>query len=294
MDLYSLVVTVRIPDEPVRHLTIDAETALVGSGAHCEVRLAADDANREHLELRAEAGGVFAIARSQKPPPLLNGVPFAQGKLLRDAIVRVGRAELTAAAVETHLSPQATSKRTRSPKSVVHVAGAVGFPLAFYWLLTMNPDERTLPAPVTPPPLFGETRPARCPENDGRAAATLASKALLEAQSGRERAPFDAEDGIAAVASFERAAACLETAFGKRAGESASNAATALRGELEDEFHVHRVRLERALATKRYEDARTEVRLLLTFVGKKSSDYRRWLSDLDRQIELKFAGKKTT
>jgi hypothetical protein len=57
---------------------------------------------------------------------------------------------------------------------------------------------------------------------------------------------------------------------------------------------VHRVRLERALATKSYEEARTEVRLLLSYVGRHGSPYSSWLLSLDRQIELKFAGKKRT
>ncbi|HEX3598443.1 MAG TPA: hypothetical protein VHU80_25220, partial [Polyangiaceae bacterium] len=257
MDAYALVVTVRLPNEPVRHLTIDAETAVVGSGAHCEVRLGSDDADREHLSLRADAtGGVFAVARSQKPPPLLNGVPFAQGRLLPDAVIRVGRAELTVGAVETHLSPKASARDGEKSNPVVYVIGAIGFPLAFYWLLTMKPPERGLPASVPPPQLFDETRVARCPEDDGRAAAMLGAKALLEAESARERAPFNAEDGIAAVASFERAAACFKTAGSPAASEEATNAGTSLRSQLNDEFHVHRVRLERALATRRYEDAR--------------------------------------
>ncbi len=296
MDAHALSVTVRLPDQPVRHLTVDAETALVGSGAHCEVRLGADDADREHLFLRAETGGaVFAIARSQKPPPMLNGVPFAQGKLLPEAVIRVGRAELTVTAVETSLSPRAAAGRRETSNPVVYVIGAIGFPLAFYWLLTMQPPERGLPASVPPPQLFETTtEPARCPEDDGRAAAILGEKALLEAESGRERAPFNAEDGISAVSSFERAAACFKAAGSPAANDEATSGATALRGQLNDEFHVHRVRLERALATRRYEDARTEVRLLLSFVGRRSTDYTRWLSDLDRQIELKFSGKKTT
>jgi hypothetical protein len=177
---------------------------------------------------------------------------------------------------------------------VVYVIGAIGFPLAFYWLLTMKPPERGLPSSVPPPALFEEASPPRCSEDDGRAALTLGQKALLEAQSSRERAPFDAEDGIGAVSSFERAAACFKAAGSPAASEEARVSAALLRGQLNDEFHVHRVRLERALTTRRYEEARTEVRLLLTFVGRRSSDYTRWLSDLDRQIELKFSGKKTT
>ena len=293
MDLFSLVVTIRVPDEPPRHLTVDADTALVGSGAHCEVRLGAHDAAREHLSLRAEAGGVFAVARAHDRPPLVNGTPFAQGRLEPDTVVRIGRAELVVTAVETHLSPRGDGTRKQAGNPFIYALGALGFPLGFYWLFTMKPPEHGLPPPVPPPSLFDDA-PAKCPEDDGRAASTLAAKDELEAESERERAPFNAEDGIAAVSSFERAAACFKTAGAPQASEQATNAAAALRTELADEFHVHRVRLERALTTRRYEDARTEVRLLLTFVGRRSSEYTRWLSDLDRQIELKFAGKKTT
>ena len=41
MDTYALLVTVRSPNDAVRELTIDADTAIVGCGAHCEVRLSA-------------------------------------------------------------------------------------------------------------------------------------------------------------------------------------------------------------------------------------------------------------
>jgi hypothetical protein len=294
MDAYALLVTVRLPNEPVRQLTIDAETAVVGSGAHCEVRLGADDARREHLALRAEARGVFAEARSQEPPPFLNGVAFTQGRLLPDAVLRIGRAELTVTAVETNLSPRAKQRNKETSSPIVYVISAIGFPLGFYMIFTMKPVERGLPASVPPPALFAETTPPRCLDEDGRTAAGLGAKDLQEAETARERAPFNAEDGITAVSSFERAAACFRAAGSPAASQEALNAANALRGRLIDEFHVHRVRLERALATKRYEEARTEVRILLTFVGRRSSDYTRWLSDLDRQIELKFAGKKTT
>jgi hypothetical protein len=294
MDAYALLITIRSPNEAVRQLTVDADTAVVGSGAHCEVRLSAEDAKREHLVLRAEMGGVFAEARSQDPPPLLNGVPFAQGRLLPDSVLRIGRVELEASAVETSLSPREGLERGERPRPAVYALAAVGFPLAFYWLFTMKPPERGLPASVPPPPLWSETQPSRCTEYDRRTAAVLGDKDLLEAESARERAPFNAEDGIAAVSLFERAAACYKAAGSPHASEDAASAASALKSRLGDEFHVHRVRLERALTTRRYEDARTEVRILLTFVGRRSGDYTRWLSDLDRQIELKFAGKKKT
>jgi hypothetical protein len=114
----------------------------------------------------------------------------------------------------------------------------------------------------------------------------------VRAETARERAPFSGNDGVVAVEAFERSAACFGSAERLDRAEYAKRDAERLKRAIQQDFHVHRVRLERALATKRYEEARTEVRLLLSYVGQRGGDYTSWLSSLDRQIELKFAGKK--
>ncbi len=293
MDLFSMRVVIRSEDGAAQELLVDSATATVGSGAHCEIRLPPEDAAPEQLALRADAGGVFAEVRAAHPAVLSGGRIFQGGHLTPDTALEIGRMRLTVAVVESGLSPKASKRSRESASPVVYVMAAVGFPFGFYMLFFMKPPEHGLPPSVPPPALFPEKQRSECRESDPRAAAVLADRDLLEARSARERAPFSPEDGIAAVSLFESAAACELSAGSPVAADEAASAARTLKTRMGDEFHVHQVRLERALATRRYEDARTEVRILLAFVGRQSGSYPRWLSDLDRQLELKFAGRKT-
>jgi hypothetical protein len=223
----------------------------------------------------------------------LNGVPFVEGRLLRDGILRIGRVELVVSLVQAGALDGAKSKKSESSGSpAIYALAAVGFPLGFYLLLTHRPPDGALPVPVEPPALFAAAGAARCPEPAADAALAFGSEELRRAETARERAPFSGHDAVSAVNAFQRAAACFSAAAApEHASESARQGKQLEEAVLLD-FHVHRVRLERALATKRYEEARTEVRLLLSYVGRRGSAYAAWLMSLDRQIELKFAGKK--
>lgn len=58
------------------------------------------------------------------------------------------------------------------------------------------------------------------------------------------------------------------------------------------QFHVHQVRLERALATKNYDGAQAEARILQAFVGAGGREYGSWLSDLQRRMKVLLSSKK--
>ena len=58
------------------------------------------------------------------------------------------------------------------------------------------------------------------------------------------------------------------------------------------QYHVHRVRLERSLVTKNYDATLKEARIVRRFLQHSRGAYTSWLANLERQIELKFAGKK--
>lgn len=276
----------------LQEFLVNSDTALVGSGAHCEIRLAAEDAPVEQLLIQVRAGGVFGEARSLDPPTLLNGAPFTQGRLLPDSLLRIGSAELSVSLIQTDRGQQIKKGKQQSTNPVVLALSAVGFPLGLYTIFMAGPAKTALPEPVEPPALWAQVEQASCPQADPEAAAALGDKELLRAEAARERAPFSPGDGVAAVQSFARAAACLKAAGQAEAADASQGAAEDLRQKMESEFHVHQVRLDRALATRQYESARTEVRLLLSFVSGRGGEYAEWLSTLDRQIELRYSGKK--
>lgn len=288
-----LKLSVRHDDGTRQDLTVDAAQALIGSGSHCEVRLPAEDAAVEQLLISVDGTGVFGQVRSLERPVTLNGVPFVEGRLLADTLLRIGRVEIFVTLLEAGGARNASGpKQSGSGSPAIYAMAAVGFPLGFFLLLTHKPAEAELPTEVEPPPLFAVASATRCPESSAESALALGGEELRRAETARERAPFSGQDAVVAVNTFQRAAACFGHAAAPERASDATQQAEKMKKSVELDFHVHRVRLERALATKSYEEARTEVRLLLSYVGRHGSPYASWLTSLDRQIELKFAGKK--
>ncbi|RYZ05484.1 MAG: hypothetical protein EOO73_19735 [Myxococcales bacterium] len=292
-DVPILKLSVRHDDGTRQDLTVDAPQALIGSGSHCEVRLPAEDAAVEQLLLSVDGSSIFGQVRSLERPVTLNGVPFVEGRLVADGLLRMGRVELFVSLVESSVTRSATGpKKSSSGSPTIYAMAAIGFPLGFYLLLTNKPAEGALPTEVQPPALFAASSAAACPEAAPEAAFALGGEELRRAETARERAPFSGQDAVGAVNAFHRAAACYTRADSPERALDASQQAERLKDNVQLDFHVHRVRLERALATKSYEEARTEVRLLLSYVGRRGNPYSSWLTSLDRQIELKFSGKK--
>lgn len=291
-DVASLEISVRYPDGTRQKLTVDSATTLVGSGSHCEVRLPIEDAALEQLRITSDAAGVFGQVRSLERGVMLNGAPFVEGRLLPGSVLTIGRIELILSVLETVVARGQTKQKRESGRTASYVLGALGFPLGFYLLLTQQNVEAALPSEVQPPPLFAEAANVHCPETEHDAALAVATEERRRAETARERAPFSGQDAVNAVAAFRRSAACFTLASSDERASDSVHQANALERDVQTEFHVHRVRLERALATKSYEEARTEVRLLLSYIGRRSGAYANWLLSLDRQIELKFSGKK--
>jgi hypothetical protein len=299
--LVTLSFTLRLPDGRPLELAVDADTALIGSGAHCEIRLSPDDCPIEQMFVEARAGGVFGQARSMNPPALLNGVPFTQGRLLPESILQIGRVQVSVSLSQLSTEPAARKTKQRRTSPITYLAALVGFPLGFYALFTLQKKPAGLPKAVDPPVLFADAEGRRpCPQQAPGAAAALADSQTLLADAKSERAPFDPKDGVAASDLYELAASCFKVAGAKTEAEQAKASAAAMRETMSEDFHTHRIRLERALATKDYDSARTEVNILLDFMDrdpereqpKGATEYTTWLSTMDRQIELKFASKK--
>jgi len=291
-DVSILEISVRYPDGTRQQLTVDAATALIGSGSHCEIRLPPEDAAVEQLRLSLDAAGIFGQVRSVERGVTLNGVPFVEGRLLQGSLLAIGRVELTVAVIETLVARGQTKKQRESGKSVIYALAALGLPLGFYLVLSQRDVGSVLPNEVEPPALFADASATRCPEDEPSPALAVATEERRRGETARERAPFSGQDAVSAVVAFRRSAACFVRAGSEGQAGDSRRQADALEHDVQTEFHVHRVRLERALATKSYEDARTEVRLLLSYIGRHSGGYANWLLSLDRQIELKFSGKK--
>jgi hypothetical protein len=291
MNQGSLKFVIRDAAGNQRELCVDSDVARLGSGAHCEIRLPAEQAAPEQLRIEARAGGVFAEVCSLTSAPLLNGLPFTQGRLLPESWLHVGNFQVSVVTATSDNERRAKPESQASRSKFVYALGAVGFPLGFWVLLTTKPPGEATVAAVPPPALFVD-EPRTCSESTPDTALPLAEAELERAESARERAPFDAERGVNAVALYERAAACFRTAGQPDAAKRAGHAADVLKRKMTGEFRLHQVRLDWAQATHHYEEARTEVRLLLSFVGQRGPEYVSFLSAVDRQIELKSSSPK--
>jgi len=294
MEHYLLTFVVRDEGTGKRtELTVDSELARVGSGAHCEIRLPIEQAAIEQLRVEVRSGAVFAETRAVQPPTLLNGSPFTQGRLLPDSVLEVGSLKLSVVARRaTHVANQAAVAKSSRSK-FVYVLGAVGFPLGFWALWVTEPNAASQEtAPVPAPELFAQAV-STCKETSPDAARALALLDLARASSAHERAPFDAAEGVSAVALYARAAACFRAAGDEEAASAATLSADALKRDMTQDFRLHQVRLEWAQATEHFDAARTEISYLSSFVaGLSDREYANWLSTLDRRIQLKFTAKK--
>jgi hypothetical protein len=272
-------------------LVVDSLTAKVGSGAHCEVRLPADEAAVEQLQLWLRADGVYGEARALDPASSLGGAAFVRGRLWPESVLHIGRVELRVARIEPHRTAAARTGLARGSSRLIYALGGVGIPLG---ILCAGPALRDTPTDwnIAPQTLWAADAPVRCAPETGSELA-LAESLRASAESYRERAPFSPRDGVQAVELFSRAAACYDLAALAPRAEQAHADAARLKLELERQFHVHQVRLERALTTRQYDQAKRETRILRSFADRRGGAFFDWLATLDRQIDVEFAGSES-
>ena len=272
----------------VEVLEIQADRALVGSGAHCDVRLAPDEAAVEQLIAEAKDEAVVVRVCSFDPACRLNGAPFFEGRVSPDALIEFGSVALRVQLAELTQRAQPAKQTKSHTHPAVQALALVGLAVGFYYALEPAPSpDSALRSVAAPPELFAKTRTG-CPYDDIEAARSQAKQDALDAENKRERSPFYARDGLAAVPLYERAAACFERVGWREAADDARRAATALRQRMSDELHVRHVRIERLIAQEKFTALRREVRLASEFVqGNASHPYAHWLSALARESEVR-------
>lgn len=283
---------IRLHTGQVEQLTIEAERVLIGSGAHCEIRLPVDQARVEHVLVELGPAGIFVRALSFEPPPTINNVPFQQAPLPPGAVLGVGGCQIYIELTEgVGGATGAASPKKKSPLSLV--ALAILIPAAAYLLLGEEETAATTtPSPRQVPELWAAAN-AQCPYNDRGQALAFAREKMAIADAKRERRPFHVQDGVQAVPTYEAAAACFRVGGDPASGSLAEESAKFLRRDITDDFRTRRVRLDHALTIEDYVSAQKEVRILLQFTEGKSGDYVTWLSNLDRKLKLKVGTKKS-
>jgi hypothetical protein len=284
--------SVRMPDGRNEVLTVDSDKVLVGSGAHCEIRLPAEHASVEHLEITMSVGAVYAQARAADRLPLLNGVEFMQSPVLPGSVISIGGCQMEVAVVEISDNPQVIKKKQEKTSPVTYLALILAIPLAG-WLILDDDGEKGPPKMPKDPPALWAKAAATCPVSDVDEASAVASDKWVSAEGKAERRPFRVQDGVQAVPLYEAAAACFDAAGKTDEAASAKEAGTQLRRKVNEDYRAHQVRLEHALNVKDLATAQKEVKILRAFTEGLAGQYVDWLAVVERQIQLKLGEKKS-
>jgi len=280
----------RLPSGQVEQLSIESERVLIGSGAHCEIRLPLDQARVEHVLLEAHPQGLFVRALSFEPPPTINNVPFTQAPLPAGAMLGVSGTQIYIETTEAAVGGPSGEKKKRSSKISI-IALFLMLPAAYILFFEDDPIETTKVTTKQPPELW-PLPITQCPHQQAQALA-FARERMAVADAKRERRPFHVQDGVQAVPVYETAAACFRAGGDGASAKLADDSAQFLRREMNDDFRTRRVRLEHALKIQDYVSAQKEVRVLLQFVEGKQHEWVTWLQNLDRQLKVKVGTRKT-
>jgi hypothetical protein len=274
-------------------LVVDTDLALIGSGAHCEIRLSTEDSHLEHVAVSlVGGGGIQAEARSNDPPPTVNGSPFTKTPLLAGSIIGIGNAQVTVSSVVIDEHADVIKKKTKKTSPAIIVLGILAIPIGIFAFTYEDDSNKNPEAPKDVPALWAAPITA-CPAPADQAIGLAVDRKVM-ANGKRERRPFHVQDGIASVPMYETSAACFRAANQPQLAAEEADAASQLRAKIGEDYRAHQVRLEHALAVGDMVTAQKEVRLLRSFTDGHSGQYVDWLSTLDRRLSLKLGTRKTT
>jgi hypothetical protein len=273
---------VRHPDGRSERLVVQTARAMIGTGAHCDVRLAGDQASTEHVHVELTPSGIRLSSVASTPPALLDGAPLAVAEVPQWGILDIGatKIHLARATVAT-----AKSGKKLGSRAIARIGGLVVLALGAGYLFVHDDDESKLMQAVTAPELFSPAAVA-CPRTDPGEATVVADDQRAVADAARERSPFAPRDAVVAVKAYDIAAACYRTARADAAAAEAMASSKELRDTTWVDFRARRVRLERSLAVNDYELASTDVAILKTLSEGRSGLFSAWLTKVEHQIRF--------
>lgn len=285
--LTALQFNIQQPETSPAQLLVDSDKVLIGSGAHCEIRLPGDQAANEHVQITFMGGFVYAEAKAMQPAPTIDGAPFSEAPLKPNSILRIGASEITISVVEVAEQAAATQQKKEGTSPVIMVAGGVMVAITLFVFLDKKEPDLVGTRPEAVPQLWqGE---AECSIQAKDQAYGQGQKSQVLAEGRRERSPFDVQDGVAAVPLFQEAAACYKLAGKGAEAEEMAAAASELKSKVEEDYRARQMRLEHALEIKDLKVAQSEVKKLLGMLHGQTGEYVVWLSNLERRLKLEMS-----
>jgi len=160
-------------------VTVEAERALIGSGAHCEIRLPIDQAAVEHILIQVGAGGVFAQALSFEPAPTIGSVPFTQAPLPPDVVLGVNQTQMLVSIVGDAVAGGGVGRKEKGKTNpMLIIAAMAGACLAAYMFLGGD-DNMTRIEPQEYPKLW-EQGAATCEKGNDAMAYALEKRVVAD------------------------------------------------------------------------------------------------------------------
>lgn len=263
-----------------------APRVVIGSGAHCDVRLSADQAAFEHVAIEDHGNGPLVRSLAQMPPTSIDGVPLTSIPLGPTAILRIGATQIEI----TRAVLAAKTKRSGLSPAMVAKLAVVGLLVGAIVMVMRMDKDQVLQAPARMPELFAKA-PTACPRLDLAEARAIADDQRANGDGARERSPFDPREARSAIKSYEIAAACYQLAQNPAASEDAAQNARRIREETLLDFRARRVRLERLLLVKDYELASQDVTVLRALTEGQQGEYSQWLASVAQDIKNQEVGK---
>ena len=286
METYDLLI--HHPDGRRERTSVANARILIGSGAHCDARLAADQAAFEHVVLnQADPAAPYVRALATQPPATLDGQPFTQATLGASAVLVVGgtRIEITRAA---HV---AAAKSSALGPAMIAKLGVILVLFGAIAAITMKSNDAQATPPPPMPELFDKAA-AGCPKTDAVQAKAVAEDQRLAGDAARERSPFDPREARLAVKSYELASACYRQVQSQPAADEAAQNAKRLRDETVLDFRGRRVRLERLMLVGDYELAAQDVAVLSALTEGTTGAYAQYLANVNQIIKNSQGEKK--
>jgi len=277
----SLRFDIRHADGRHETTTAQASRIVIGSGAHCDVRLAADQAAFEHVTIEDDPSGPMMRSLPAVPVVLVDGAPFASQLLAAVTVLRVGASEVQ---ISRAVLVAASAGNAMGPAMIAKL-GVVALLAVAIFAASRSSSEPAIAAPPKAPSLFAPAA-TDCPRVDESEARVVADDQRAIADGARERSPFDPREVRSAVKSYELAAACYRVAQRRSDSDEATQSAQRMRDDTLLDFRARRIRLERVLLVKDYEVASQDVAVLRALTeGGQADEYSRWLASVSREIK---------
>lgn len=270
---------VRYGDGRAEHLVVDADRALIGSAAHCEVRLPPESAAHEHVEVIAADGRVQFTARPNERPPMLDGAPIGSGPWGKGRVLAIGAASLTVEPINL-----GQRRNARSPFWLLLPVPFVAIGATIFFARAQDPG----PRPIPDAPVLFDAPVSACPAPANDLLHGFAEEKVRLGNAKRERSPFSVRDGVEAVPLYETAAACFKLEGSAEGERAAAGTAVQLRQRLEEEYRVRRVRLEHAYRINDPVAAKRELDTLMPMLSHRPGPYVDWMAWLDRAAAIEI------